>query len=370
MVADGPRTVLIVEDRAHWESGHYGSRAPQLAAAYAELGYEVEILTSHGWSRAAEHPDPPFTVARYRAPARWLDDHVRHRGLRSILQVAEIRARSRRAERPPAAVIVLSLEIWPTIVALGAPRRGHWLVNVFGDPRPIGRWHALDRLAMRLERWRHQVGGRVRVAVSHEARRTAWSEQVPFLSPVVAPIAGVRRADPAPDARVRLGLPANGRVALFFGDSGHKRPSVVDAAFTELDDWTLVVGGTVADMVRDGPRRRIVPSPVSDTKRDLLFAAADLVVLSFIPGYLNNSGTLMDAISFGVPVVCSADAAVARSVVTRYRMGTCFDADDPRSLAEAVRRAPRSLDHADLEAVHRELSNQSIARNQLELLEP
>jgi hypothetical protein len=66
--------------------------------------------------------------------------------------------------------------------------------------------------------------------------------------------------------------------------------------------------------------------------------------------------------------VCSDDAAIAQAVVTPYRVGTCFDADDPRSLVEAVRRAPLTLDPADLEVARRELSNQSIARNQLQML--
>ena len=368
MLADGPRTILIVEDRAHWPIGHYAVRAFELATAYTELGYEVEILTSHGWCREAEHRDAPFAVARTRAPARWLDRHIHHPALRSVLQIAEIRARRPRTKPTPEAVVVLSYDIWPLLVALGAPRRARWLVNLFRDPQPIGRWRALDGVAARVVRGRHDAGGCVRVTVSHEARRAVWAAEVPFLDPAVAPIAGVRDVRPAPDARARLGLPASGRVALFFGDSILKRPAVVVDAFRELDDWTLVVGGTVADALDDAPHLRTFPSVVSDETRDLLFAAADLVVLSFVPGYLNNSGTLMDAISFGVPVVCSQDAAVAETVVTRYRVGTCFDADDPRSLVEAVRRAPLALDPADLELVRGELSNRSIARSQLRML--
>ena len=61
-----PRSVLIVEPRAHFPNGHFPRRCAELAVAYAELGYRVELLTSLGWALDSEYPTPPFAVRRWR----------------------------------------------------------------------------------------------------------------------------------------------------------------------------------------------------------------------------------------------------------------------------------------------------------------
>ena len=109
------------------------------------------------------------------------------------------------------------------------------------------------------------------------------------------------------------------------------------------------------------------PGIISNAWRDLLYSAAELVVLSFRPGYRNNSGTLMDAISAGVPVVCSDDTSAAE-IVTRYRLGTTFTAGDAEALTDAVRRAPAQIAPADLAAARQEHSNRAVARRQLLML--
>ncbi len=157
-----------------------------------------------------------------------------------------------------------------------------------------------------------------------------------------------------PTTRGQLALPPNGKLALLFGEPTLKRRDVVLAAFATLDDWTLVVGGPVADGLEPGPRLVTFPGVVDDTTRDRLFAAADLVVLSFTPDYRNESGTLMDAIGAGKPVVCCDDAAAA-DVVVRFHLGPRYRAGDAASLADAVRRTPAALDPADLDAARRAL---------------
>jgi hypothetical protein len=185
---------------------------------------------------------------------------------------------------------------------------------------------------------------------------------VPYLDPVVAPIAGVRDVAPLADARRRLGLPADRRLALLFGEPALKERELVLDAFEQLPEWTLVIGGPVADGVDHGPIG--FPGVVDDGTRDLLFSAVDLVVLAFAPRYGNDSGTLMDTISLGVPVVCPDDAA-ATTIVMRYQLGTRFENGDVGSLVEAVRHAPAALDRRQLDAARVALSNRSIARRQL-----
>ena len=142
---------------------------------------------------------------------------------------------------------------------------------------------------------------------------------------------------PSPDARAELGLPVDIKLALFFGDTVLKRRDVVLDAFAALDGWTLVVGGPLADHIPSAPGVVRFPGVVDDVVRDQLFAAVDVVVLSFSPRYPNESGTLMDAISAGTPVVCSDDALVAETIVTPYRLGPTFAADDPAAFTAEIR---------------------------------
>jgi hypothetical protein len=363
-----PRSILVVEELAHWENGHFPVRCAQLAQAYAELGYRVELLTSEGWARNDEHPRPPFAVHRYGLLARWFRRLVargdlpgRHQ-LLTLLLAVEMRAATNRMVPAPEAVIVLGWYTDPSVLALTAGSR-RVLVNQFRDPTGFPTW----TLPSALRAVTARRGGRLRLAVDHEERRASWAEVVPELDPVVAPIAGARAVSAAADARDRLGLPLDRKVGLLFGEPSLKRRDVVLDAFDALPEWTLAIGGRVADDVAATPSRATFPGVVPDRTRDLLFAAADLVVLSYPVGHRNGSGTLLDAVSFGVPVVASDDAGVSETVVRKYRLGPTFVGDDPASLVDAV-NAQHQVDPADLDAARRELSNERVALQQLTLL--
>jgi glycosyltransferase involved in cell wall biosynthesis len=360
-----PRSVLIVEPRAHFPNGHFPRRCAELATAYAELGYRVELLTSLGWALDAEHPRPPFAVRRWRPSARRLRRRYHDPWLFTALLLAEVRACVRTMTPRPELVVLLAWDEIPALIAAVAPLRERWLVNQFRGASELPSSAVVDRIARWRERRRRAAGGAVRIVVAHERRRATWVEVAAFLDPVVAPVAGVRAAAPAPDAREQLGVPATGKVALLFGEGFLKRRDVVLDAFAQLDDWTLVLGGPVADDLSQRPRVVMFPGVVDNATRDRLFAAADLVVLSFAPGYRNESGTLFDAIGAGTPVVCCDDAAVADTIVTRFRLGTTFAAGDARSLVDAVRDAPTSIEPEDLEAARREHSNRAVVRRQL-----
>ena len=200
------------------------------------------------------------------------------------------------------------------------------------------------------------------LTVPDRGRAERWTRVAPYTTPTTLPITGTREVRKDPRARARLGLPEDGKLALLFGTSHKKRSDVVVNAFADLPDWTLVIGGEVASGVAHEPS---FPGVVSDETRDQLFSAADLVVLSFSPGYRNSSGTLMDAISFGIPVVCTQDSDVGAHVVATLRVGALFDGDRSASLVEAVRRAERDVDPGDIDAAREQLSNVALARRQL-----
>ena len=68
----------------------------------------------------------------------------------------------------------------------------------------------------------------------------------------------------------------------------------------------------------------------------------------------------MDAVSWGVPVVCSQPSAAA-DIVQAYRLGLVFESGDAFSLAAAVGAAPSQIDPRDLERAQDELSSRSVA---------
>jgi glycosyltransferase involved in cell wall biosynthesis len=368
-MAAGAGRVLVVEEHAHWTNGHFPVRCAQLASAYVDLGYQVELLTSEGWDRQVDAPPPRFAVRRFRPWTRWVRRAAVRTNMpftsefRTLLLAIEARAVARRTGIEPDLVVVLLWENDPIVLSVLAGR-GRWLLNAFDGPRRTRSRRGRHTIATPIETRRQALGGRMRLAVASETMRDLWTDRVPFLDPTVLQIAGCRDLVAHGDPRANLDLPADRRLALFFGEPFLKQRDLVLDAFETLPEWTLVVGGRVGVALDPRERRVVLPGVVTDDVRDQLFLAVDLVVLAFSPHYPNNSGTLMDALSAGVPVVCPDDAAVAE-LVRHYRLGTLYRNGDASALAGAVRDAPTEIDPDDLARARRELSNRAVARRQL-----
>jgi glycosyltransferase involved in cell wall biosynthesis len=373
------RRVLVVEDRAHRPVGHFPNRFAELAEGLAELGYTVEVLTSHGWLRNGERP-VPFTVRRlgwFRRAVWNLGSAFEHtprlrraaRAARTHAQVSGARSRRRRAGLPRPDVIVVSWNCDARVASIAAGP-GRWLFYQFAyPPRTLP---TVARRAARAEAQRRAARGLARIATPDDELRDEWRAAAPGLDPVTVRIAGSRGRARVPDARRRLGLAADSKVALLFGtDHEDKDVDVVARVFADLPDWQLVVVGDVSRRYRQrsGPARDaiVIGGYVDDATRALVFSAADLVVASFQPHFHRDSGVVMDALSWGVPVVCS-DGCPAADVVRAYHLGVVFAPGDPDSLDHAVRGAPLGLDPSDLECARRQLSNRGVAARILEVL--
>ena len=343
--------VLVVEDQAHLTFGHYPGRFADLAEGFAALGHPVDVLTARGWSqsRPAE-----FTVHRYGPITRWLAE----RGPRARVAAMILAARRlRRTVGGAPAVVVVSDGVDP-VLADAIAGRGTWLFYEFAPPpdAPPGVW---DRAIRRFGRIRRRARGAIGVPTASWVDR--WRARAPHLDVHVLPIAGTRRHASIPDARSRLGITGDERVALVFGSQHDgKDTDVIWRAATDLPGWQLVVGGPVADWVPEALAALRFDGSVDVATRDLLFAAADVVVLSFGSNYVRDSGTLMDALSFGVPVVCST-RSTAGDLVQNYRLGTVFEPGDADSLRAALRDVPDALDPRDVERARLELSNTVVA---------
>ena len=248
-------------------------------------------------------------------------------------------------------MVVISLGVDPVLAAaLCGP--GNWLFYQFG-PKRSGRRSLVQRFvegaARRAEHRRRRHGESARIAVPAARWCAGWNATVPFLRPVAIPIAGCRRRKRVPDARARLGIEPDERVGLLFGASHPgKDVAVVFRTFAGLSGWRLITGGQVGG------------EPADEATRELLYSAADVVVLSFVADLDRDSGGLMDAIGWGVPVVCS-DASIPADIVREYRLGTIFTPGDGASLRSALAEVPTEIDPRDLERARLELSNTTIA---------
>ena len=357
--------VLVVEDRADRPVGHWPILVADAAEGFAVAGAPVEILTARGWHFAGERA-LQIPVHEYGWVARVLDrlaDRLqggarpdrRRRWLRragEVLRVVVIvraaAARARAIADDTVVVIVSNVDA-PELVAAVAGR-GRWLSYVCFTPRRPGTWgRMVGRVAARAERARRARGGRCVAGAPSAALQEAWARVWPELEFALLPHPSAGDGRSVEGARARLGIDPSARVALLFGmRHAEKDPDTVFAAFTELDDWHLVVAGTVADDVP--PRARLLrryPGYVDEHTRTLLLGAADLVVISYRAEYLRGSWNLRDAIAWGVPVVCS-DRSHPAEIVRAHRLGVVFEAGNAASLAQAVRTAPGEIDPADL----------------------
>ncbi len=143
-------------------------------------------------------------------------------------------------------------------------------------------------------------------------------------------------------ARAELGLPEGRRVVLMFGNlRGYKGfEEALEALRGSGADLQLVIAGRAGpyDPVADvgDPRVTILKGYVDDALVSRFFAAADYALFPF--RRISTSGSLLLALTFGVPVIAPAVPALAETV-RDGREGLLFDPADPRALARALTMA-------------------------------
>jgi beta-1,4-mannosyltransferase len=144
-------------------------------------------------------------------------------------------------------------------------------------------------------------------------------------------------------ARAELGIDAE-RVALCFGElRAYKDVGVLLDAFARVESHAVLVvaghpkdpevAGAVGAAAAVDSRIRARTSFVPSDRVADLFAAADVAVLPRRDG--GTSGSLILALSFGVPVV-AADRPSYRDLLANGEAGWLFEPGDPVSVARAL----------------------------------
>jgi len=149
------------------------------------------------------------------------------------------------------------------------------------------------------------------------------------------------------EIRLRLGIPAGAWLLLSFGQirDGKNLDRVIRAMrdFDEL--WLLVagkeVGGvqhplsyyqSIAEECGVANRCRWISDYIPSEQVGSLFAASDLVLLTYSSSFRSASGVLNAAVQFGKPCLVSAGRGALRTQVQKYHLGIWVEPDDDKAI--------------------------------------
>lgn len=155
------------------------------------------------------------------------------------------------------------------------------------------------------------------------------------------------------DARMRLGLPADVPIALFFG--GFRADKGLDVLLRALEstkgELLVVAAGAPYDFPLDTIERARSRLPsnvrllvraehVPDESVELYFAAADFTILPYKRTAIGTSGVLQRSAAAGRPILAS-DTGLIGGIVRDNSLGLLFHPEDPLSLACCISSALR-----------------------------
>lgn len=371
-----PVKLLLVEENAHRLEGHYPTLVIRLANALASAGHDVSVLVCTGLAEA----DKGVAIAQgvrvwsYPRPLQQLQASVTslrkwgRRGghlaaiLAQVVSVLAVRHQLRRDSRD-ILVIELTLTADPVFRTLLAPLKTHWAVYQILPPRSR-RSLRHQRLPRGVDQCRRRAGGSVRI-VANRAVLDKWRSAMPWFETAVAPIAMIDDLDSQRTTAAVMDVDSSaarpdrsdttdgdGPLALVFGYvHPFKDLQTVIAAYEGRDAPGRVVlaglgtGEALSRFKAENPNADLravttVDNYVDEKTKDLLYAEADIAILSFVPAISNDSGTLCDAVTHGLPVCCSGPSAAATDVL-EYGLGLVFPSGDRVRLRESVRALVR-----------------------------
>ncbi len=172
---------------------------------------------------------------------------------------------------------------------------------------------------------------------------------IPFGINNAVPVTNLSRSE----ARKRLGIPADTKTLLFFGNiTPYKGLEYLLAAFQRLrsqgEDLRLIIAGApkncptywseMQEMASDGVQEGTIllrPEFIPDEDTEVYFKAADVLVLPYTHVY--QSGVLFLGYSFGLPVL-AADVGSLKEDIVENETGFLFEPKDSGDLARTIER--------------------------------
>ena len=154
------------------------------------------------------------------------------------------------------------------------------------------------------------------------------------------------------DARAALGLTADEKVLLFFGNiAPYKGLDYLIPALAEVsrdgEDYRLIIAGRPKGcepywldvqqrMEQSGVRRRVLEKIeyIPDDQVEMYFKAADVLVLPY--NHVFQSGVLFLGYSFGLPAIAT-DVGSMKDEIVEGQTGFTCRAQDPADLARAIK---------------------------------
>lgn len=329
--------VLIVSGIWPPDVGGPASHAPEVAAALADRGHTVDVVTTAS-ARPATQP------YRVRYVSRSLPPVVRHAAVSALVAKA---ARS-------ADVVYATSMLGRTTVGT-ALAHAPLVMKIAGDPayeRSLRRgWYSgsladfqqarLGAPASALRRWRSLTAGRPAQLVCPSAflRDIVLSWAIPPERVSVVPNAAppVPNLPPREEARMRFGV--DGRVLAFAGRlTAAKALDVAFDAVAQVDGVTLLVAGDGEERARlaaRAPANVRLLGPLERRGVLELFRAADAALLS--SAWENFPHALVEALAVGTPVLATNVGGIPE-IVLDGENGLLVPPKDPRALADAIRR--------------------------------
>ncbi len=187
----------------------------------------------------------------------------------------------------------------------------------------------------------------------------------------------------AADAKKRLGVEADEKTILFFGNvTPYKGIEHLIAAFHKLIErggkYRLVFAGKpdkceeywkhIREMIATSPasnRINLRAQFIPDEETEIYFKAADVLVLPYTHVY--QSGVLFLAYGFGLPVV-AADVGSLRDEIVEGKTGFTFKAADANDLSEVLERYFASDLYGNLEQRRQEIKGHVAQSNSWEIV--
>jgi glycosyltransferase involved in cell wall biosynthesis len=387
--------IIIVEDLAHVPSGHYSFRFAELGEGFSKIGCNVSLLTAVGWHHTEASPGPAAEIYSYGGLSRIFFNasefapRLAHRfdlcelfffariirKIGSLLKVLALVSACERLKKiqgnQKCIFVVVSMSISPTIVSI-LSGNDFWIIHRFHGP-PAEARTLITRMADLREKHRRTRGGAICIAVPSREWKSSYDSLYQEIETHVIPLAGVRASPTITISRESLGLPKSGNLALVYGSiHPEKRPQTIVNAARLASDWTFVFGAAMAHQIVDSLADQrseqfiLMPGATSHGDRAQLYQVSNVVILSFCDGYHRNSGTLMDAISAGRPVIVS-DGCFAAEIVKKFGIGLVFKAEDPADLARALDQVVDCIPAERMTAAQSQLGNDIVARCHLDI---